>query len=270
MRLATVIHDVDETLRSLVAACVPANGGGVLVSFSPPTPEWAAAQSDPVIDLFLYDVREDLEWRSGDEIDVRDADGRVIGRQPSPRRYQLSYLASAWAKDPEEEHQMLAAILAHVPDAEGISAEHLKGSLPDAGLPVLVKVGIPVTGANTWDLWSALGTPPRTAVEIVVTAPLIPALRTDLGPPAETLELDLFREPPGKVGAARPEPAGPEPEPEPKEPSGTKGRRRRAGEGSKESGASAEGGPPVLPSARPGKRWATFKVREHVVETDEG
>jgi hypothetical protein len=254
-----VIHDVDDSLRSLVSACVAGNGKAPAISFEPPTPEWAKAQARPVIDLFLYDVKENLEGKPGDGVDVRDEEGRVIGRQPPLRRYELSYLVSAWASDTAEEHRLLGEVLARVPDAEGLPAEHRKGSLADEGMPVEVDVALS-TGVNTWDLWSALGTAPRTAIDIVVTAPYLPPLRTDLAPPAEKLDLGLARddEPPGR------KPIPPELVPEQEEPTPAaapaagKGRRRKT-----EEPPPAE--PPAELAARPGKRWATFKVREHVV-----
>jgi hypothetical protein len=263
-----VLNDVDQSLRSLIQAAVAEAGDGgepPLVSFEPPTPEWADAQDGPVINLFLYDVREDLDGQTSDDVDVRGDDGKVIGRQRPPRKYQLSYLASAWCGDAEAEHTLLAAILATVPDEPGIPDEHLSGRLVDQGLPVRIKVGMPVTRANTWDLWSALGTSPRTAVDIMVTAPLVPELRTDLAPPAVKFELGVTKEPPGALGAegeieppASAEP-GTEEEPE-TPPKGAKDRR---------SGRKKTDQEPSTPEleARPGKRWTTFRVREQAVPT---
>jgi len=245
-----VLNDVDQSLRSLLQAAVPTNGGQPLVSFQPPTPEWAAELTDPVINLFLYDVREDLGGQTSDDADVRDSGGRVVGRQPPTRKYQLSYLVSAWTKDPEEEHSMLGAILASVPDEAAIPPEHLRGRLVDQGLPVRIKVGVPLTGANTWDLWSALGTPPRTAIEIVVTAPLVPVLRTDLAPPAEQMELGVNKGTPGSI-APVPREATPEGKTEDMPKSGRKKIDKDA--------------PAPELEARPGKRWTTFRVREQAV-----
>ena len=160
-----------------------------------------------MVNLFLYDVREDLDGQSSDEVDVRDGDGRVVARQRPPRKYQLSYLASAWCGDAEVEHELLGAILATVPNEQAIPESHLGGRLLEQGLPVRIKVGTPVTGANTWDLWAALGTPPRTAVEIVVTATLVPELSTELAPPAVEMELGVKKEQPGAIGAPEPVPS---------------------------------------------------------------
>jgi hypothetical protein len=261
------LNDVDQSLRSLIEAAVDAagaGGGSPSISFTPPTAAWAEAegQDGPVVNLFLYDVREDLDGQTSNEVDVRDADGKVIGRQPPPRKYHLSYLASAWCGDTEAEHELLGAILATVPDDPGIPAEHLAGRLAEQALPVRIKVAMPLPGANTWELWSALGTPPRTAVEIVVTAPLVPGLRTDLAPPAVKFELDVTKEQPGAIGvedesgAAAPATAsGRADAPEPKPARGSKAGKTAKDKTEVESpGAELE--------ARPGKRWTTFRVRE--------
>jgi hypothetical protein len=269
-----VLNDVDQSLRSLIQAAVPSNGGLPLVSFESPTADWASGQDDPVINLFLYDVREDLDGRSSDEIDVRDHEGNLIGRQPPPRQYNLSYLVSAWSKDAEAEHQLLGAILASVPDEPVIPERHLAGRLAEQGMTVRIKVGIPLTGANTWDLWSALGSPPRTAIEIVVTAPLLPELRTDLAPPAIQFDLGMHKQNPGEVGPPETTP-GDADEPgtateaargEPSSKPRARGKRKaEEPEAAKEAAAA-----PAVPEleARPGKRWSTFRVREHAVPVD--
>jgi hypothetical protein len=260
-----VLNDVDQSLRSLLQAAVAATGNGddpPPVSFAPPTPEWAGAQDGPVLNLFLYDVREDLDGQTGDEIDIRGADGKVIGRLPPPRKYQLSYLVSAWGDDAESEHGLLGAILATVPDEPGIPDEHLSGRLAEQGLPVRIKVGTPVTAANTWDLWSALGTPPRTAVEIVVTAPLVPELRTDLAPPAVEFSLGVKKEAPGALASERE--ASPPAEVEPPEPEKAAPKASKGGSSGKKKAADEEPTTPEL-EARPGKRWTTFRVREQAV-----
>jgi hypothetical protein len=138
--------------------------------------------------------------------------------------------------------------VASVPDSASIPEAHLKGRLADQGLTVHIDVGVPVSGAQTWDLWSALGTPPRTALEIVVTAPVVPDLRTDLAPPAESLDLGVSKEAPGLVGVPPESEGKPEAEAKAKPKPGAKAK----------PDAKA---PPV--EARPGKRWATFRVREH-------
>src|SRR5688500_19014877 len=57
--LAAMIHDVDESLRALVKRDA-LNGARVDVAFDAPTKDWSARQNAPSVNLYLYDIREDL------------------------------------------------------------------------------------------------------------------------------------------------------------------------------------------------------------------
>ena len=57
-----VLYDVDESIRELLRAqCGLANE--IEVVFDAPTRDWAARRSGPAVDVFLYDIRENLERR---------------------------------------------------------------------------------------------------------------------------------------------------------------------------------------------------------------
>src|SRR6266545_367223 len=85
-------------------------------------------------------------------------------RRPPTRRYVLSYLVSAWAKTPDEEHRMLGRVLAAAPHREALPAELVTGVFAEEDEPVLVRVAVPGAGAgaDSWDLWPSLGHPLRT------------------------------------------------------------------------------------------------------------
>ena len=57
-----MIHDVDESLRTLVRR-EALNGSRVEIGFDAPTREWSARQNTPTVSLYLYDIREDLQRR---------------------------------------------------------------------------------------------------------------------------------------------------------------------------------------------------------------
>ncbi len=56
--LRAMIHDVDESLRTLVRR-EALNGSRVEIGFEAPTREWSARQNTPTVSLYLYDIRED-------------------------------------------------------------------------------------------------------------------------------------------------------------------------------------------------------------------
>ena len=57
-----MIQDIDESLRALVKR-EALEGNGVDVAFDAPTKEWVSRRNAPTVDLYLYDIREDLSRR---------------------------------------------------------------------------------------------------------------------------------------------------------------------------------------------------------------
>ena len=167
-----MIHDVDESLRALVKRDA-VNGSGVEIAFDAPTKEWVARRNSPVVDLYLYDIREDTSRRQTSWEDVRDETGRVTGRRLPPRRYRLSYLVTAWTARPEDEHRLLSSLLACFVRHEFMPAEVLAGSLEGEETPILITVALPPTeDRSIADTWSAMGGELKPSLDVVVTAPM--------------------------------------------------------------------------------------------------
>jgi Pvc16 N-terminal domain len=178
-----MIHDVDESLRALISRDA-LNGTGVEVAFDAPTKDWVATRNAPVVNLYLYDIREDLTRRETAWVEVRGDDGRVTERRLPPRRFRLSYLATAWTSRPEDEHRLLAAMLTGFLRHEYFPAELLKGSLEGEATPVLLTVALPPDDERkVADTWSALGGELKPSLDVVVTAPLNIARSIEAGPP---------------------------------------------------------------------------------------
>src|SRR5436309_14869770 len=105
-----MIQDVDESLRALVKRDA-LNGSKADVAFDAPTKEWSSRRNTPTVDLYLYDIREDLDQREAMWESVRDDSGFVTERRPPARRFKLSYLVTAWTQRPEDEHRLLSSLL---------------------------------------------------------------------------------------------------------------------------------------------------------------
>ena len=178
-----MIHDVDESLRALVRRDA-VNGSGVEVAFDAPTKDWVARRNSPVVNLYLYDIREDTTRRQTSWEDVRDENGRVVDRRLPPRRYRLSYLVTAWTQRPEDEHRLLSALLACFVSHEYMPGELLAGSLEGEITPVLLTVALPPADDRTIaDTWSAMGGELKPSLDLVVTAPMNIARSLPVGPP---------------------------------------------------------------------------------------
>jgi Pvc16 N-terminal domain len=187
-----MIQDVDESLRALVKRDA-INGSGVEITFDAPTKDWVARRNAPVVNLYLYDIREDLSRRQTSWQDVRNGDGRVTERRLPPRRYRLSYLVTAWTSRPEDEHRLLSSLLSGFVRHEYFPAELLQGTLEGEETPVLLTVALPPDDERKIaDTWSALGGELKPSLDLVVTVPLNIARSIEAGPPVlEAPRLDL-------------------------------------------------------------------------------
>jgi len=187
-----VIHDVDESLRTLVLRDA-INGSGVEVSFEAPTKEWSARRNAPTVSIYLYDVREDLERREVEFEEVRGEDGRVIERRPPPRRFKLSYLVTVWTQRPEDEHRLLSTLLACFLAHEALPDDVMPASLAGSRYPTLLTVGLPPPKDRSLaDVWSALGGELKPSLDLVLTAPFDTRRVLAAGPPvSEPPRIDL-------------------------------------------------------------------------------
>jgi hypothetical protein len=177
-----VIHEVDDALRRLVLRDA-VNGSGVEVSFDAPTKEWSSRRSAPTINIYLYDIREDLLRREVEYEEIRSPAGRVLERRPPPRRFKLSYLVTVWTQRAEDEHRLLSSLLSCLLRHETLPDELIGGALADLP-PTLVTVALPPPQDRSLaDVWSALGGELKPSLDLVLTAP-IPVGRTAyVGPP---------------------------------------------------------------------------------------
>jgi hypothetical protein len=170
--LETMIADVDASLRSLLRATA-LHDSKLDVVFDAPTREWSEHLAGSAVNAYLWEVREDVTRRQNDWQDVRNDEGRIVGRRPPLHRYRLRYLLTAWGGSTTDEHRLLSSVLASLADEQAIPADHVSGDLVEEGLPVFITVALPADQDNPpWDLWGALGIAPRPALDLVVTAPL--------------------------------------------------------------------------------------------------
>jgi Pvc16 N-terminal domain len=178
-----VIRELDEALRSLVRG-EALNGSDIDVVFDAPTKDWAARRNAPTVNLYLYDIREDLRRRERGFLDQLGPDGHVVARRPAPRFFKLSYLVTAWTQRAEDEHRLLAALLACFLRHDALPDELVVGPLAQTGLPLQVTVGLPPPEDRSFaDVWTALGGELKPSLDIVVTAPMDTGIVYPAGPP---------------------------------------------------------------------------------------
>ena len=166
-----MIQDVDESLRTLIRRDALA-GMDIDVLLDAPTREWSARRNSPTLDLYLYDIREDLRRRENGILDIHDENGHVTERRRPPRFYKLSYLVTAWTQRPEDEHLLLSSVLLCLLRHDHLPFDVLAGSLAGLTLPIPVTVALPPPEDRALsDVWSALGGELKPSLDLVVISP---------------------------------------------------------------------------------------------------
>ena len=170
-----MINALDETIKALLRRDLPsALAEQVQISFATPDDQFPPQSVTlPAIDLFLYDVRENLELRSNEVYIERRGDGTAT-RTRAPIRVDFSYLVTAWPSasvpDPaEDEHRLLGEAMRVLLRYRTIPADVLQGELTGQELPLPVSSLQPGRLQSLGEFWQALGGKPKAALNYQVT-----------------------------------------------------------------------------------------------------
>jgi hypothetical protein len=170
-----MINDLDKTLSTLLKNKLPRGlAEQVQVSFSAPDDQFPPPSVTlPAIDLFLYDVRENLDLRSNEIYFDRKPDGTTVQTQ-APVRVDISYLITAWpsqsvTEPSEDEHRLLGEVIRALIRYRTIPKEMLHGELTSQHLPLPVTTLQPGRLQSLGEFWQALGGKPKAALNYTVT-----------------------------------------------------------------------------------------------------
>ncbi|MEU6439980.1 DUF4255 domain-containing protein [Streptomyces sp. NPDC047046] len=178
-----MIHEVDEVVKSLLGGGGLA-GTGIDISFEAPSRDWAARRTGPSVNVYLYDIREDVNRRQRGQVPVKDARDIVVRRKQPPRWFRLSYLVTAWTRTPQDEHRLLSAVLATLLPHELLPAATLPPALAALGLSVPLSVASAQTEARSFaEIWSALDGELKPSLDLALTVPFPAYPEYDAGPP---------------------------------------------------------------------------------------
>jgi len=167
-----VINELDKTLETLLERDLQQTfGKQVQISFATPDDQFPPQSVKlPAIDLFLYDVRENVELRTNEVYVERRGDGTAV-RAQAPARVDFSYLITAWpsASAPEDEHHLLGEVMRVLLRYRTIPEEVLQGVLKDQSLPLPASSLQPGRLQSLGEFWQALGGKPKAALNYQVT-----------------------------------------------------------------------------------------------------
>jgi hypothetical protein len=165
-----MLTTIQTTIQHLLYEHGQIDPDEVDVRFERPSRQWAESLMLPTINLFLFDIVENTDRRSGAP-QVGRTNGQAQMRVPA-RRFDLRYLIGVFTTLMEDETTLLWRTLATLLRHNPLPAELLSEELRALDLPLHTQVGQPETGAKPHELLGALELPPRPALVYTVTAPL--------------------------------------------------------------------------------------------------
>jgi hypothetical protein len=164
-------RSVEELLRRELSAALMEQ---VAISFAAPDSDFPPSSVTlPAVDLFLYDVRENLELRSTDWIIERRDDGTATKKR-APVRVDCSYLITAWSSESSttralDEHRLLSEVMKVLLRHPTIPEVLLQGSLKGQEPPLPSSTLQPGRLQSVGEFWQALGGKPKAALNYTVT-----------------------------------------------------------------------------------------------------
>jgi hypothetical protein len=180
-----MIEALDETIKNFLIQKTPLNQSEVDISFDVPNKEWSGSISKPTINIYFYDIRENLSFSpSHTDWDVeRDPiTGKMIKRRKGIR-YDLSYLITCWTINVEDEHRLFWYILSTLARHDFIPTDMLEKPLDEQPYPLATKVAHPEgILRNVADVWTALDNQLKPVLPYVITVFLDPNISWEVQP----------------------------------------------------------------------------------------
>lgn len=164
-----MIEILDETIKSLLVDKGSLNLSEIDISFDVPNRDWSKSISKPTVNIYLHDIRENLQLRSYKTYDERQADG-TITKVKLGGLYDLSYIITAWTTSIEDEHRILWYVLSTLSSYEILPEDILPEPLSKQPYSIMAKTA-QADGVlrNAADVWTALDNQLKPVLTYVLT-----------------------------------------------------------------------------------------------------
>lgn len=173
-----MISDVDEALRSLILDSLTVSRQNVDIKYDLPSRDWASRLNRPTIDLFLFDIRENLRLRGAEQYRQVPRDDGTVEIHRNPVRIDLRYLLSAWTKDPEDEHLLLSDTLMTLLRNPTIPDKYCSEKMKKQQFPVILDAAVyqPEHGPTekVTEIWGVIGNDIHAGFIVTVTITVDP------------------------------------------------------------------------------------------------
>ena len=194
-----MIHEVTESLEAfLKQPGLNPPLSNAAIRFDRPTEPYSLDQT--TVNLFLFEVKENLELRSNEPV-VRRIGGQSL-IEPPPYRVQCLYLVTAWPVGgtdlPKQEHQLLSQVLQLIGSTPVIPPAFLTPNLLLQEPPLPMLMIQPDGVRNPAEFWAAIGNRIKPSLLLSVTVS-VQVFDTEQYPSVVTSEIRLKTHPGGAV-----------------------------------------------------------------------
>lgn len=173
-----MITDIDEALRKLLIQEIDIQGNEVDIQFDQPRREWSSRLSKPTLNLYLFDLRENLRLRGAEQFTTLNLPDGTSEVRRNPVRMDLRYLMTAWVKEAEDEHLLLSSAIMGLLRNPFIPQQFLTESLQNQPTPIPLEVATfpPEIGPldKFSEIWGVLDNEMRPGVLVTVTISIDP------------------------------------------------------------------------------------------------
>lgn len=167
-----MLQDVDKTLEKLLRDQGKIPRDDIDIEFDTPTREWSGTIGRPTLNCWCFDIRENLKLRPSDS-EMQRMNGQMGRHYFPPKRMDLGYLVTAWARKIEDEHALIWRALQTFKRFHALDPDMCEGTLryQTREMPMVV-ADMSQPRANLSDLWSVLDNEMRLGFMLVLTVEL--------------------------------------------------------------------------------------------------
>jgi hypothetical protein len=165
-----MLTSLHTTIRRLLYERGKIDPDEVDVRFQRPTRQWADALTLPTVNMFLYEVEENPDFRNMRPKVVRT--GNLATTHMPPARIDLRYIIAAFSSAIEDEYTLLWRTLAVLLKYPALPPDLLGDDMRALDVSLLTKITRLGEGPPSLDIWQAFEVPPRPALLYTVTTPL--------------------------------------------------------------------------------------------------
>lgn len=174
-----MLEDLDKTIETLVKETLPKElKSQITITFATPDSNFPPNGVElPAINFFLYDVRENLDYRKGSQpwVYQKPTEQKTLDLARPPVMVESSYLVTAWSSGEstsvQDEHYLLGEVIKLLFRYPSIPAEYLQNSLKEiAFLPQTLTLQASRL-QSLGEFWTAMGGKPKVMFNYSVTVP---------------------------------------------------------------------------------------------------